>query len=197
MYPVAGESTSRRILVSGLDTGGSEYEGEDTTMTEAAYLWLKRMRTPTSQFPRGLNVFGTKGMSHESKYRAKQSKIEKMPGRGGKPGKPSPGGLVLWEINTDEMKRVLWFHLKVEKDNPGRFTFHSQTGEDYIKQILAEKEERDKKGNWQWVRKGRNHHLDATVIAFTLAERDCYGLQIFSGASVRSERRVLSRGVDG
>ncbi len=193
VYPVDAETGSRRILVSGLDTGGSEYEGEDTTMTEAAYLWLKKMRMPTPQFPRGVNVFGTKGMSHGSKYRAKQSKIEKMPGRA---GKAIPGGLVLWEINTDEMKRVLWFHLKVEKDKPGRFTFHSKTGEDYIKQILAEKEERDKKGNWQWVRKGRNHHLDATVIAFTLAERDSYGLQIFSGTTGQTERRVYSKGVE-
>jgi len=192
-YPVDEETGLRRIIVSGLDTGGSEYETEDTTMTEAAYLWLKKMRTPTSQFPRGINVFGTKGMSHDSKYRAKQSRIEKMPGRA---GKPIPGGLVLWEINTDEMKRALWFHLKVEKDKPGRFTFHSETDESYIKQILAEKEERDKKGNWQWVRKGRNHHLDATVIAFTLAERDCYGLQIFSGVTARAERRVYSKGVE-
>ncbi len=192
VYPVDGGG-SKRIIVSGLDTGGSEYEAEDTTMTEAAYLWLKRMRTPTPQFPMGVNVFGTKGMSHESKHRAKQTKIEKMPGRA---GKPIPGGLVLWEINTDEMKSVLWFHLKVEKDKPGRFTFHAETGEDYIKQILAEREERDKRGKWQWVRKGRNHHLDATVIAFTLAERDCYGLQILSNVTPRTERKVYSKGVE-
>ncbi len=191
-YPVEGGG-AKRIIVSGLDTGGSEYETQDTTMTEAAYLWLKKMRTPTPQFPRGLNVFGTKGMSHGSRYRAKQSKIEKMPGR---TGKPIPGGLVLWEINTDEMKRVLWFHLKVEEGKPGRFTFHSATGEDYVKQILAEKEERDKKGNWQWVRKGRNHYLDATVIAFALAERDCYGLQILTNVAPRTERKVYSRGVE-
>ena len=187
-YPVVGGANKKPILVSGLDTGGSEYEGEDTTMTEAAYQWLLKMRKM------GLNVFGTKGMSHPSKNRAKQTKIEKMPGRS---GKPIPGGLVLWEINTGEMKRVLWFHLKIEKDNPGRFTFHSQTDADYIKQILAEKEVRDKTGNWEWVRRGRNHHLDGTVIAMTLAERDCYGLQIFSGVGSKAvARRTISKGVE-
>ena len=186
-YPIDGSPAKKGILLSGLDTGGSEYEGEDTTMTEAAYQWLLRMR----KF--GLNVFGTKGISHPSKNRAKQSKIEKMPGRS---GKLIPGGMVLWEINTDEMKRVLWFHLKVEKDKPGRFTFHSETDTDYIKQILAEKEVRDKNGDWQWIRRGKNHHLDATIIAFTLAERDCYGLQIFSGIGTKSTRRVISKGVE-
>lgn len=185
-YPVEGGLEKKSILISGLDTGGSEYEGEDTTMTEAAYLWLLKMRKM------GLNVFGTKGASHPMKDRARQIKIEKMPGR---VGKPISGGIVLWEINTNEMKRVLWFHLKIEKDKPGRFTFHSRTEGDYIKHILAEKEVRDEKGNWEWVRKGRNHHLDATIIALTLAERDCYGLQIFSGKK-DIKRRTISKGVE-
>jgi len=102
-YDVEGKIAKKKILISGLDTGGSEYEGEDTTMTEAAYQWLFKMRKA------GLNVFGTKGMSHPSQDRARQTKIEKMPGRS---GKFIPGGLVLWEINTAEMKRVLWFGLK-------------------------------------------------------------------------------------
>jgi len=187
-YPIDGETFKKKILISGLDTGGSEYEGEDTTMTEAAYLWLLKMRKM------GLNVFGTKGASHPMKDRAKQIKIGKMPGRS---GKPIPGGIILWEINTNEMKRVLWFHLKIEKDKPGRFTFHSRTEGDYIKHILAEKEVRDKNGNWEWVRRGRNHHLDGTIIALTLAEMDCYGLQIFSGTGTKSSaRRTISKGVE-
>lgn len=184
-YSVPG-GTPKKILIAGLDTGGSEYEAADTTMTEAAYLWLVKMRSS------GVNVFGTKGMSHPSMLRAKQSKIEKMPGF---KGKPIRGGLILWEINTLAMKDVLWFHLKVEQGKPGRFTFHNQTDVDYIKQILSEKKVLQKDGKWEWEKKGKNHYLDAAIIAMTLMERDCYGLQVLSARS-GGGRRQISKGVE-
>ena len=186
-YPVEGENRKIGILLSGLDTGGSEYDAADTTMTEAAYLWLKKMRQAR------FNVFGTKGMSHPAKVRAKRSKIEKMPGR---KGVPIQGGLILWEINTWAMKDVLWYHLKIAEGNPGRFTFHNGTDIDYIKQILSERRQMQKDGSFEWVRKGKNHWLDATVIAFTLVENDCYGLQIFAMRKQAQGRRIISKGIE-
>jgi phage terminase large subunit GpA-like protein len=185
VYPTE-DGKMKQILVTGLDTGGGEYDAADTTMTEAAYIWLRQMRSL------GVNVFGTKGMSHPMKMRAKQSKVEKMPG---KAGKPIPGGLVLWEINTLAMKDVLWFHLGIEEGKPGRFTFHNATEADYIKQLLSEKKVMQKNGKWEWERHGKNHWLDATLIALTLMERDAYGLQVQAG-STRTARRTISKGVE-
>jgi phage terminase large subunit GpA-like protein len=124
---------------------------------------------------------------------AKQSKIEKDPG---KTGRPIPGGLHIWEIDTDQMKRNLWFHLRIEEGDPGRFTFHSGTDFDYIKHILAERLVRDKKGKEEWKRRGKNHWLDATIIADTLVENDCYGLQLINMGQTQATRRIISKGVE-
>jgi phage terminase large subunit GpA-like protein len=177
-----------RIWIAGLDTGGGELEAADTTMTEAAYIWLRRMRQL------GINVFGTKGISHSSHNRVKQGKIEKMPGR---QGAPIPGGLILWEINTLAMKDVLWYHLKLPAGSPGRFTFHSETDLDYLKQILSEKKEMQRSGKFEWKKRGKNHWLDATLIAFALVEPECFGLQV-TGTARRAgqQRRFISKGVE-
>jgi phage terminase large subunit GpA-like protein len=187
-YPVLGNPDIQKpILASGYDTGGGKDPDEerDITMTVAAYHWLKkagRMR---------MFVVGTKGASHPLKnLMAKQAKIEKEPGKN---GKPIPGGLRIWEIDTDQLKRNLWFHLRIGAEEiidpetgeiiaasnvPGRFTFHADTDLDYIKHLLSEKLIRDKKGKEEWKRKGKNHWLDATIIADALVENDCYGLQL-------------------
>jgi len=185
-YPIKETTHNGRIMLSGLDTGGSEYEAADTTMTEAAYLWLARMRQ------KGINVIGTKGSSHPMKQRAKMTKIEKMPGP---KGKPIAGGLILWEINTIAMKDVLWYHLQIEDGKPGRFTFNSGTDMDYIKHLLSERKVMQKNGQWEWIRKGRNHWLDATLIAMTLVENDCYGLQLMT-RSVTRKSVIISKGVE-
>jgi phage terminase large subunit GpA-like protein len=186
IFPFETESLRRKIWIAGLDTGGGEKESADATMTEAAYIWLRRMRGL------GLNTFGTKGMSHKSNNRVKQGKIEKMP-----KGDPIPGGLVIWNINTLAMKEVLWYHLKLPEGSPGRFTFHSGTDIDYVKQLLSEKKEIQKDGTFEWKRRGKNHWLDATIIAFALVERECYGLQIAIGQrSGGQRRRIISKGVE-
>jgi phage terminase large subunit GpA-like protein len=190
-YPVLGRSDNRKpIIISGLDTGGGKDPDEerDITMTVAAYHWLKK----AGQM--GIHVVGTKGASQKMKGKvAKQSKIEKDPG---KTGRPIPGGLHIWEIDTDQMKRNLWFHLRIEEGDPGRFTFHSGTDFDYIKHILAERLVRDKKGKEEWKRRGKNHWLDATIIADTLVENDCYGLQLINMGQTQATRRIISKGVE-
>jgi hypothetical protein len=57
---------------------------------------------------------------------------------------------------------------------------------------------RDRRGKEEWKRRGKNHWLDATIIADTLVQNDCYGLQLvkMSGMLPRTERRVISKGVE-
>jgi phage terminase large subunit GpA-like protein len=191
-YPVFGKPDIRKaILISGLDTaGGRGGEEEDFTMTVQAYHWLKKAGQS------GISVVGTKGASREMKNTmSKQIKIEKEPGKN---GRPIPGGLHVWEIDTNQMKKNLWFHLRIEAGAPGRFTFHSGTDFDYIKHLLSERLVRDRRGKEEWKRRGKNHWLDATIIADTLVQNDCYGLQLvkMSGMLPRTERRVISKGVE-
>ena len=204
-YPILGKAgLEKPILVSGYDTGGGKESNEeqDFTMTMAAYHWLKK----AGQM--GIFVVGTKGASHPMKNRlAKQGKIEKEPGKN---GKPIPGGLHIWELDTDQLKRNLWFHLRLGSEEmidektgeitiapppPGRFTFNADTDLDYIKHLLSEKLERDKKGKEEWKRRGKNHWLDATIIADALVENDCYGLQLANLVAGKSGRRQISKGV--
>lgn len=205
-YPVMGKpELEKPILVSGYDTGGGKDPNEerDLTMTVAAYHWLRK----AGQM--GIFVVGTKGASHPMKnVIAKPSKIDKEPGKN---GKPIPGGLYIWEFDTDQLKRNLWFHLRlgagevidqetgeiiVNPSPPGRFTFHADTDIEYIKHLLSEKLIRDKKGKEEWKRRGKNHWLDATIIADGLVENDCYGLQLFAMRKQAQGRRIISKGVE-
>lgn len=183
-YKINQEERQLRIWRIGIDTGGSQYDATDLTMTEAAYNFIRKMRRP--------GLVGTKGMSHPSTRRIRETRIDKMPGT---KGTPIPGGLLLVEINTDAMKDVVWFHLNIEEGKPGRFTFHNQTGNDYLHHLLAEEKRMQKNGKWQWVRlKKANHLFDCTVIAFALADPECQGgvRVIPSGGQ---QRRQISKGV--
>lgn len=164
-FQVDHEDRQLHVWRIGVDTGGGQYSAADATMTEAAYNWIRKSHRP--------GLFGTKGLSHESVHRIRESRIDKMPGD---KGALIPGGLILIEINTDLMKDVLWFHLRIEEGKPGRFTFHGGTDEEYIRHLLAEERRMDARGKWNWVRKkASNHLLDCTVIAFAMAESEFRG----------------------
>jgi phage terminase large subunit GpA-like protein len=188
-YPVMDRpDLEKSILVSGCDTGGGKDPDEerDISMTARAYHWLRKAGQMA------IFVVGTKGSSTPMKnvMARLSNKIDKYPGKN---GKPIPGGLRIWELNTDQLKRNLWFHLRlgsgeiideetgeiiVNPSPPGRFTFHADTDLEYIKHLLSEKLIRDKKGKEAWIRRGKNHWLDATIIADALVENDCYGLRL-------------------
>ena len=186
------QDSNRSIGVwrTGIDTGGGEYSDKDATMTEEAYQWIRVHRNEHK------GLVGTKGMSHQSDHRVRFSKIEKMPD-----GKLIPGGIILLEINTDEMKDSIWFHLNIEEGKPGRFTFHSNTGFDLMRHLTGEEKVFDiKKNKYQWVRRRANHLLDCVVIAFALADPQCQGgvkvLQQNRGGVGGQGRRVISKGVE-
>lgn len=83
-----------------IDTGGGP-GAEDWSRTEEAYLWLRKQ-------PRG-RVWGIKGQErgrHALKIR--HSVIDKMPGRA---GRPIPGGLVLWLLDSNQLRDDFWWRL--------------------------------------------------------------------------------------
>ena len=152
-YHVDGDERLLPIWRVGIDTGGGQYSEADATMTEAAYLWIRKMRRP--------GLYGTKGLSRETFHRVRERRIDKMPGD---KGAPVPGGLILIEINSDAMKDVMWFHVNIASketvdaetgeitiDNipAGRLTFHNGVETDFFNQLLAEERQmqKDARGN--------------------------------------------------
>lgn len=159
------ENDFRHVWRFGVDTGGSKYD-EDLTMTEAAYIWLRKNARQ--------NIFGVKGKSlSKSSKRVTLSIIDKMPGH---QSEIIPGGLAIWIVDTEAFKDAIQFYLAQEPGMPGGLTFHSETQDDLISHLLSEKKERNKKGVLEWKKKGKhNHWLDCLVYNFALADQECMG----------------------
>jgi len=159
------ESESRLpVWRASVDTGGGEREFHDLTMTEEAYDWLRKNGRS--------KCFGCKGISNPSTHKIKISKIDKMP-----KGEPIPGGIILLNLDTNAFKDAIHYRLQVKKGDPGRFTFHKETGSDFLSHLLAEEKRIDfKTGKSEWVRIRRtNHWLDATVLAFAIGDPELFG----------------------
>ncbi len=179
-YQIKGrENEYLTIWRTGLDTGGSRYVSEDVTMTDAAYNWLR-------EYGKG-KVYGIKGISTEmAGKKMRPSIIDRTP-----KGKRIPGGLTLWLLDTGAFKDAISFRLKIEADKPGRFTLHRETGKDFISHLLAEEKRRNKKGKYEWVRTRKaNHLLDCCMIAFAMADAECWG-------GVRISRRANQAAPEG
>jgi phage terminase large subunit GpA-like protein len=154
-------SLVHRIWRAALDTGGGEGYTGDATLTEQAYEWLRS---------RGQGrVFGIKGASGRLATRRMSFTLkDKMPG-----GKPIPGGLKLWILDTHALKDSFWSRVEA-----GRVFFHGDTGEDFARQLTAEAREWDqKKKHWFWRQQGNqpNHYLDGTIYAAAMADPECWG----------------------
>lgn len=165
VYKIDGTEDFRHSWRFGIDTGGSKYD-EDLTMTEAAYIWLRKHSRR--------NIFGVKGKSlSKSSKRVTLSIIDKMPGQ---KSEIIPGGLAIWIIDTDQFKDAIQFYLEQEPGQPGAITFHNETQDDLVSHILSEKKERNKKGVLEWRKKGKhNHWLDCLVYNYALADQECMG----------------------
>jgi len=163
-FPIAGSDRSMRIWRAGIDTGGTMVE-EGWSRTEEVYQWLRGNG-------RGV-VFGTKGRSRASVDNrvVSHSVIDKMPG-----GQAIPGGLVLWMLDTIQLKELFFWRLSSKDADPQPIHLHAETGEDFARQILAEEKRRDKNGNtyWERIRKD-NHYLDASTIAHACAHDNWLG----------------------
>ena len=162
-YPI--EDTNERMSVwrAAIDTGGTALDG-GLSMTEAVYYWLR-------QNSRGI-VFGIKGLSQRSGKRVKRTVLDKMPS-----GKPLPGGLTLFLIDTIAFKEAIHYRLSLEPGSPGSFLLHSETPEEYVKQLLSEEKRIDTKtGKEKWVRVYKqNHALDCEVYAMATVDTEWFG----------------------
>jgi phage terminase large subunit GpA-like protein len=162
VYSTRGGGVSYPIWRGGIDTGGGADAPGVATQTEQVYEWLRR----SSQG----RVFGVKGASralHSGKKMA-HSIIDKMPGQ----GKPIPGGIRLWLLDTNALKDAFWSRVEA-----GRVHLHADTQEVFAAHLASEAKERDNRGRTRWVQQGRmaNHLLDTTIYAGAMADPECWG----------------------
>ena len=158
-YPVEGrESMLAPIWRTAIDTGGGELE-EGWSKTDEVYTWLQQNAL------RG-NVFGVKGASKRMPVNAKPTTIALEPGKN---RNYQMGKLTIYLLDTHALKDAIHYRLKPDSRQP--MWLHSETGDDYIKQILAEKKRIDKNGREYWDAGSRpNHLLDCEVYAAACAD---------------------------
>jgi len=165
-YP-AENGSDHRIWRAGIDTGGGQ-QGEDVSITEAAYFWIRQ-----NGIGRGCRVWGTKGASTALAGKLHVGKaLDKTPS-----GKAIPGGLQLILLDTAKLKDAFFYRLdKAIEGSPQAAYLHAETGLDYSRQISAEEKRRDRRGieYWHQVRRD-NHFLDAEVIAMAMADPEWPG----------------------
>ena len=164
VYRTRDGSLAYPVWRGALDTGGGEGEAGDASLTERAYEWLRLRGRGRGR------IFGIKGASRALAGGRKMvmSLIDRMPGQ----GRPIPGGIRLWSLDTNALKDAFWSRVE-----SGRVFFHADTEEDFVRQLTAETKERDKRGRWLWAQQGRqaNHYLDTIIYALAMADPECWG----------------------
>jgi phage terminase large subunit GpA-like protein len=162
MFMVEGSDKRRGIWRAGIDTGGGDTDNDELTRTEECYQWLVRNGQGV--------IFGTKGASQQQINRVRLTVIDKMP----RSHRPIPGGLELRLLDTHFFKSLIHSRLERKREEPQYFYLHSETTEEYTRQLLAEELRRDRKGRHKWKQIGGrpNHLLDCEVIAAACAYRE-------------------------
>ena len=152
------------VFRTGVDTGGSEYDDAETTMTEDAYNFLKK-------FGKNINLIGTKG-------RGEFPSAQKMREA---PDNIRIGNVVkmrefsLWLIYSGGFKDLLHYKLQIKKGERGYLTLNRDVKEDFVKHLMAEEKRRNKKGIYEWTQIARdNHFLDCMVIALACGDAECW-----------------------
>ncbi len=84
-------------------------------------------------------------------------------------GKRIPGGLTLHNLDTHFFKDALAHKLQIAASDPGAFHLHSETTEDYARQMCAEVKDAET-DRWENPRRRPNHYWDCEVYVMALAE---------------------------
>lgn len=92
------------------------------------------------------------------------TRIDTYPGT----NKPILGGLSLYRINTTHFKDKLHSKLGISHGDPGAFHLHSETSEDYARQMVTEF--RNDKGLWECPKNRPNHYWDCETLAMAAAD---------------------------
>lgn len=134
-----------------MDSGGTETDGV-FTRTEEVYMWIRANGA-------GI-VHACKGASHAQTSTVRRVTRERMPHN----GRPIPGGLPLYLLDTNSIKTVAMSRmLNPESSQPSRL--HAGCGLDLAEQLASEHQVR-KGGRLMWVKKGgMNHLLDCEMLA--------------------------------
>lgn len=139
-----------------MDSGGTETDGV-FTRTEEVYMWIRA---------NGMGVVhACKGASHAQTSTVRRVIRERMPHN----GRPIPGGLPLYLLDTNSIKTVAMSRmLNPESSQPSRL--HARCGPDLAEQLASEQQVR-KSGKLVWVKKGgQNHYLDCLMLADAAAD---------------------------
>lgn len=206
-WPVEGRDPARPMGIwrVAMDIGGNETEDSNwSTKTEEIKEWIKRF---------GKNrVFAVKGASNKQEATVRKTTVGLK-----KKGKPIPGAMDLFTLDTDKLKRIFLSNFNVADQDDEKIgvtdqaledmsmkktvSLHADTGMDYAMQILAEEERIDpktKKRSFVQVRHD-NHLLDCEVYAAAAADDFWAPSLIYAYAASRrrgsSGRRIVSRGV--
>ena len=162
VYRTRDGSLTYPVWRGALDTGGGEGEAGDASLTERAYEWL-RLRG------RG-RIFGIKGASRALAGGRKMvmSLIDRMPGQ----GRPIPGGIRLWSLDTNTLKDAFWSRVE-----SGRVFFHADTRGGLCQAAYCRSQGTRQRGRWLWAQQGRqaNHYLDTIIYALAMADPECWG----------------------
>ena len=147
------------IWRAGMDSGGTETDGV-FTRTEEVYMWVRGNG--------GGVVHATKGASHAQAASVRRVIRERLPNT----GRPIPGGLPLYLLDTGTIKTVAMSRMiNPESSQPCRL--HAGCGPDLADQLAAEHQIR-KNGKLVWVKKekggGQNHLLDCLMLADACAD---------------------------
>ncbi|OLN31308.1 Phage terminase, large subunit [Desulfovibrio sp. DV] len=157
-YPVLGQpGTDMGIWRVAIDSGGNATEHEVLTRTEEVYAWC-RSRGEGRLFP-------TKGRSRDHHVPVSWTTIDKLPHS----GRAIPGGLQLYLLDVNHLKMVLFKRLTAEARQP--ILLHAGVGDDFARQMSAERLVKDKNNKLVWELLHRdNHLLDSTANALACVD---------------------------
>ena len=187
-YEIISEETEKKHLQiwrAGIDTGGSKYNTSNVTMTEAAYDWIRDYGVP--------KVIGTKGSSHKmGKKIGMDIKIDRKYN-----GEKLSRSVIVWPIDSGAFKDIVHHRLGIPAGEAGRFTFNQNVQGDFVRHLLSEEKQRNKKNDFEWVQVSKqNHLLDCAVIAFALADPERGGIRIINPNPEKKQGlKVISKGV--
>lgn len=167
-YPVVDSNKTMGIWRAAIDTGGGvDGTDDEWSKTEEIYEWIRKNG-------RGV-AFGVKGASHAQVKKVNPRVIDRMRRK----NKPIPGGITLYFLDTARFKDAFWWRMgrRFQANDEGpvesqHITMHSEMGMDYVRQILAEEKQRDRKtGKVKWVQKrADNHMIDCEVYSDACAD---------------------------
>lgn len=151
-FRFVSNNTEFGVWRAAIDTGGGRAQTYEDSRTTQVYKFLLEYR---DRFP----VFGTKGMSRaRAGVTVDLHRLEKMPS-----GRRLAGGLKLYMLDTDSLKRMVWYSL-FEGRQIEPLLFDADTDEEYLRQMCSEKLIEGRAGREEWVRVYRNNHYWDTMV---------------------------------